>query len=89
MNYLISYDLNSPGQKYESVCNAITQASTGVWCRPLESVYIIQSNMTAEAIYNRISRYMDRNDYLLITALEGDSYWQLEKSVSDYLKNML
>lgn len=89
MNYLISYDLNSPGQNYEKVCNAITQASTGVWCRPLESVYVIQSNMTAETIYNRISRYLDRNDRLLIMALEGDSFWHLEKSVSDYLQNML
>lgn len=88
-NYLISYDLNSPGQKYQDVCAAIEKASTGVWCRPLESVYIIQSNKSAEDIYRNIAKSIDRNDLLLVIEVQGNYYWQLEQSVSDYLLKML
>ena len=30
--YMVTYDLNNPGQRYDDVIQAIKEASTGVWC---------------------------------------------------------
>lgn len=89
MNYLVSYDLNKPGKDYSGVQRAIQNASTGVWCKPLESVYIIQSNLTAQSIYNKICPFLDGSDRILIIEASGESYWYLDRQVSDYLAKML
>lgn len=89
MNYLVSYDLNTPGKNYSGVYDAIKNASTGTWCKPLESVYIIQSNLTAQEIYNRVNVYLDSSDCILVIEVINRSYWRLTKNVSDYLGKML
>ena len=89
MTYLISYDLNSPGKNYDDLYKAIEQASTGVWCKPLSSVYIIKTNLSAEAVYNRLKPCLDSNDRMLVIEVTRDSYWYLNKEISDYLYKML
>ena len=89
MNYLVSYDLNKPGKDYSGVYKAIQNASTGVWCKPLESVYVICSNLTAQAIYNKICPFLDTNDRILIIEVTSNSYWYLSKYIGDYLQKML
>lgn len=89
MNYLVSYDLNKPGKDYSGVHKAIQSASTGVWCKPLESVYIIQSNLTARNIYDRVEKFLDKSDRILIIQVTNESFWCLDKDVSDYLQRML
>jgi hypothetical protein len=39
--YSITYDLNSTGQKYNEVIEAIKDASTGAWCSYWKSSYLI------------------------------------------------
>lgn len=89
MTYLVSYDLNSPGKNYDDLYEAIKSASTGVWCKPLSSVYIIKSNLTAEAVYNRLKPCLDGNDCILVIEVARESYWCLNTKVSEYLQKML
>lgn len=89
MTYLISYDLNKPGQSYDQLYDAIKAASNEIWCKPLESVYIVRSSLSAQSIYNKLTPYLDRNDRILIVEIKGQSYWCLDKTVSDYLQKML
>jgi len=89
MTYLVSYDLNTPGKNYDELYEAIKGASNGVWCKPLSSVYIIQSSSTPKEIYNKISPCLDENDCVLVIEVTKNSYWRLSKKVSDYLLDML
>lgn len=89
MTYLISYDLNSPGKNYDDLYEAIKAASTGVWCKPLRSVYIIKSNLRAEEVYNRLKPCLDDNDCILVIEVTRESHWYLNKEISDYLYKML
>lgn len=89
MTYLVSYDLNTPGKNYDALYEAIKDASNGTWCKPLRSVYIIESSLTSGAIYNRLSPYLDSNDRVLIAEVTSNTYWYLDKKVSDYLTEML
>lgn len=89
MTYLISYDLNNPGKNYNDLYDTIKTASTGKWCKPLESVYIIESILSASSIYNKLSPCLDSNDRILVIEVKRQSYWYLDKEVSDYLQEML
>ena len=89
MNYLVSYDLNSPGKNYDDLYEAIKNASNGTWCKPLSSVYIIKSNLSATAIYNRLKPCLDDNDCILVIEVTKESHWYLNKEISDYLYQML
>lgn len=89
MTYLISYDLNNPGKNYSELYDAIKAASNGTWCRPLESVYIINSSLSAQSVYSKLAQYLDSTDGVLVVEIKGQSYWYLDKTVSDYLQKML
>ena len=89
MTYLISYDLNAPGKNYNDLYEAIKNASNGTWCKPLSSVYIIHSSLSAKAIYDRLSPCLDSNDSVLIIEVKNNAYWYLDKDVSDYLYKMI
>jgi hypothetical protein len=85
--YNISYDLNRPGQNYESLFTAI-KAISGVWAKPLLSTWLVATHLTADGIYNRLRPHIDNNDKLLITGCTPD--WQgsnLSKPVADWLKS--
>lgn len=89
MTYLVSYDLNKPGKNYNDLYDAIKASSTGKWCKPLESVYIIESSLSALSVYNKLTPCLDRNDRILVIEVKGQSYWYLDKKVSDYLQELL
>ena len=64
--YNISYDLNTPGQKYKEVYEAIKKAFP-LNCHPLESTWLIQTNTpTVKEVWNKISYAFDRNDKVVI-----------------------
>lgn len=89
MNYLVSYDLNKPGKDYSGVHKAIQNASTGSWCRPLESVYIIQSNLTSEGIYNKVHPFLDSSDRILVVGLTRDYCGYLTNDIVDFLSKLM
>ncbi len=63
---LVTYDLNSPGQKYQRLIQTIK--STGDWCHCLESTWLLRTSLTAEQVATRLRQQMDGNDKLLVTA---------------------
>ena len=62
--YLISYDLRKPGKDYSSLHAHLKTYATRA--KPLESVWLIHSNLTAEAVRNAAQAYMDANDKILV-----------------------
>ena len=87
MVYLISYKLNQPGKDYENLYKAIKEVS-GVWFHHTTSVWIIESNLSAEQIYNLISsNIIDKNDELIIFRLTGEWWGKLNDATNyDWLK---
>ena len=57
MLYMISYDLNKPGQNYSELYKAIKNC--GVWWHHLDST------LTTNEIYNKIIKNIDKNDTLV------------------------
>lgn len=63
-NYIISYDLISPGQPYRHVQDAIE--SCGAWGKLEFSLYYVNSSLSINQVSNTIRAVMDENDSLVV-----------------------
>lgn len=87
--YLISYDLNKPGQHYGKLIEAIKEVSS-YWWHHLDSVWIVGSSLSAVEIRNRLSVHIDSNDELLVVALAKEAAWKgFDQRGSNWLRNNL
>ncbi len=88
MVYLITYDLNNPGQNYDDVIQAIKDASTGAWCSYWKSSYLIKSNYTtADAVFDKIKPHLDKNDTALVIEVKNNKQGWLTQDQWDYINN--
>ncbi|WP_422698948.1 hypothetical protein ACOX9P_09560 [Enterococcus durans] len=64
--YLITYDLNTPGQKYDKIIELIKGDLSSAWCKYLESAFLITSNYTPQQILEKLKPHLDVNDRMII-----------------------
>lgn len=85
MFYEISYDLITPGKDYNGLYDAIK--SLGPWAHALKSSWLVQTNLSANDIYDKLSRSLDKNDYIFIVEIKlCNSSWYLNKEVANWLE---
>lgn len=86
-NLFISYDLNSPGQDYDKVIEAIK--SLGNWAKVQKSVWYVSTSYSAINARDFVWSKMDENDSLIvIDATNNDAAWQnLSEKVSGFIKH--
>lgn len=89
MVYMITYDLNNPGQKYDDVINAIKEASTA-WCSYWKSSYLIKSNyQTAKEVFEKIKPHLDENDSVLVIEVKNNKQGWLTNKQWNYINNSI
>ncbi len=72
--YLISYDLNQPGQNYSNLIEAIESLS-GTWWHHLDSTWIIKHEGPESVIRDKLRPHIDSGDELLVVELAGSGAW--------------
>jgi hypothetical protein len=77
MVYLISYDLNKNGQKYDDLYALIEEVSNGDNVHLMQSSWAIKSTQTVTEIFNILDAALDENDLLLITELTKNHFGRL------------
>lgn len=83
--YSITYDLCNPGRNYEGVIDKIKSLANG-YCRPTESHWFINSNLSAAAIRDTIVSKFDTGDKLMVNEVgDGWGSWGLTKETNDWL----
>lgn len=86
--YIITYDLNRPGQNYDSLIEAIKGYK--FWAKIQKSTWAIQTTSSSVQVRDNLCRYIDANDSLFVGELGRDAAWiGLSKEVSDWLKKVL
>jgi hypothetical protein len=86
---LISYDLNSPGQGYSDLIEAIKNAGS-LWWHYLDSTWIIKTNQSVVTVRDLLIRHIDKNDELLVVQLNGVGAWSgFDQKASDWLTKNL
>ncbi|MFA6466765.1 MAG: CRISPR-associated protein Cas2 [Patescibacteria group bacterium] len=87
--FLVSYDLIRPGKDYSTLHHHLKSYSN--WAKPLESLWLIKSSLTAEQLRNTVQQYLDANDkILIIDVTDRAAAWKnLGVNVSTWIKNNL
>lgn len=85
---MITYDLNSPGQNYDKVIEAIKSCSTGKYCRYWTSTYLIQTRKTVQSVSDAITPLLDKNDRLIVIEVKRNYQGWLTKEQWDYIRDM-
>ena len=88
MVYMITYDLNSTGQRYNELISAIKGASSGCWCTFWKSSYLIQSPLSPSQITDRLKPYLDSNDRLLVIEVKRNYQGWLTDDERSYINDM-
>jgi hypothetical protein len=70
--YIVSYDLKQPGQVYEPVWEYFKKFNR---CKPLESLYLIETSKSAGQVRDDIHALIDRNDKLLVIQVTHSADW--------------
>lgn len=86
---LVSYDLIKPNKDYTQLITFLKTYTS--WARPLESVWLVKNNLTAEETRNQIQKHTDANDKVMVVTVSGDSaaWVNLPKDVSDWIQSNL
>lgn len=84
--YLISYDLSNPenSSDYERLTELIKSAYD--WAKPLESVWLIKSELGSEEILNKIRNVTDANDKILVIEVANNWWAQLHSEVINWMR---
>lgn len=86
--YIVTYDLNRPGQNYDALIVAIKSYTN--WAKIQRSTWAIQTNNSSVQIRDHLRAHMDTNDSLFVGELGRDAAWVgLSKEVSDWLLGAL
>ena len=87
MILLISYDLNNPKRGYRGLYKEIKKADT--WWHHLDSTWIIRTNQNPETWQDRLRRYMDKDDSLLIIEVRNNYQGWLPEEAWQWLERNL
>ena len=87
--YLITYDLNKPGQEYNELYEKIKDLSS-IWWHHLDSTWLIKHEGPSTVIRDGITPKLDSNDSLLVVKLTGEGAWRgIDSKGSEWLKKNL
>lgn len=86
--YLISYDLGKPETRIEYGQLASNFKKLFItWARPVESVWIVKTDMNVEQIRDAIKKILDSNDKLVVVEMSGSwGTYNISKEVTDWMK---
>ena len=82
--YQISYDLNRPGQDYDTVIKAVKDL--GSCAHPLKSMWFVDTQLTAQGLYAVMKKFIDGSDRLFISRVTADHAGWLDSDIIDWLK---
>lgn len=75
--YVVSYDLIKV-KDYARITAAIE--AYGNWCKPLESLYIIETTQTCTQVRDRLQGFIDSDDRLLVIQCDLNNWASLNLS---------
>lgn len=79
---MVGYDLNTPGQNYAKVHEAIK--ALGTWCKPLESTWLVSAyGLTAAGANAKLKAAFDSTDRWWVVDVTGDDHagWLAQDAV--------
>lgn len=87
--YLITYDLNSPGQNYTDLLEFIRSYGTAHHSLMRSSWLIYDPTRNANELFNLLCRFIDQNDRLFVSEVTENFQGWLNSDVNEWLNTTL
>ena len=85
--YIITYDLNKPGQDYSSILKKIKDLD---YIMLSKSSYVVKTNLSASELWDRyFEPHVDKNDSFVILAASFPIAGRCDNSISQWLNKNL
>ena len=84
--FLITYDLNNEDSR-PNITGDIKKFKS--WAKLSESSYAVNTNLSAEAVYNRMKKFLDADDNLYVIGLRKPLVGQGSIKVNKWLETNL
>jgi hypothetical protein len=68
--YIVSYDLNVPGQDYKGLYDELKKSTN--WWHYLDSTWLIYTSHSAEKLFDRLSPHLDKSDRILVIRVTNE-----------------
>jgi hypothetical protein len=81
---LVTYSLRNQEKDYSPLYNAI-QKNTGWWWHYFDTVWIIESNTTADAFAKSLYGFIESTDHLLVVRITKEHQGWLPKEAWEWL----
>ena len=85
--FMLTYDLNSPGQKYEKLRNVIKNEISNGYCNYWESSFLFRSRLTPSEIVEKLKPYLDSGDKMFVTEIVNNKEGWLTEKQWDFINN--
>lgn len=82
---MLTYDLNSPGQKYEELRNVIKKEISNGYCNYWESSFVFRSSLTPSEMLDKMRPYLDQGDKLFVTEIINNKQGWLTKEQWNFI----
>lgn len=82
--HIVAYDLNKPGQDYEAL---LEKLATYDRFHAQGSVWLLNSNNTAEQIRDDLLKHLDSNDKLIVSKMGEAAWFGYSAEVSKWINN--
>ncbi len=80
--YLITYDLNRPGQKYDLLYQAIKGYTHSHF---MQNAWIIHTNQAASEVRDHLQAHIDTNDKLFVSQVREAAWKGLDPDLSTWI----
>ena len=81
--YCVTYDLKKPGQSYAKLYEVLKNSPK--WWHFLQSTWLIQTNESAQQLYDRLKPHLDPNDFVLVIEIRNNAQGWLPKEAWDWI----
>lgn len=81
---LVTYDLRKQGRNYSGVHEYLKKY---VHCKPLESVWVLDTKRTTAQIRDDLKAIVDANDGIFVTRLVKDCAWINCGNISEWMNS--
>lgn len=82
--YLVSYDLNRPGQDYADLIAEIERSPN--WAKPMLSCFIVGTNENPSQLMERLRPWIDPNDWIIVIRVCKDWDGWLTNDIHDWIR---
>lgn len=86
--YMISYDLDTPGQKYDQLIATIKQFSDA-YIKLQKSFWLVRTDLTPNQMSDKLNSVLDGNDELFICELQNNYQGRTSKDNWNFIRESI